>query len=202
MTFKKIVLFPLRIFFDKVFDPFYKKRLAKAIASLCEDNSYILDFGCDDGSTADMIMKINPSLKIVGIDIQSNRISKIPRKIYNGNKIPYPDNTFDIVMSLNVLHHTKDILRHVKEMKRVSKKYLLIKDNMVFGPFSKSLICFTDYISNVPYGIKCVFNFLSSEQWNKIFKSVNLKMIEKPRDFNYGFGINERLNPTFKLKKI
>jgi SAM-dependent methyltransferase len=201
MNIRNITLFPLRLFFDRLFFPVYKKRLAEIISSLCENNSYILDFGCDDGSTAKMIMKLKPSLKIVGVDIQNNHPSKIPRKIYNGEKIPYPDNTFDIVLSLEVLHHTKDMMRHIKEIKRVSKKYILIKDHMTYSAFSKLLICFTDFISNVPYGIKCAFNFPTSKQWNKMFNKLNLKIIEKPENLNFGFGINERYNPVFKLEK-
>lgn len=202
MCIKNFVLFPLRLFFDRLFSPIYKKNLAKIISSLCESDSYILDYGCDNGSTAKMIMNFNPTLKIVGIDIQSNRPSKIPRKIYDGKKIPFPDNTFDIVISLDVLHHTKNISDNIKEMKRVSKKYLIIKDHMIYSIFSKLLIGFSDYISNVPYGIKCSFNFPTSEKWNKIFKTLNLEVIEKPRNLNFGFGINERYNPVFKLKKM
>ena len=80
MNLKKIILLPIRLFFEKFFEPIYKKHLAKEIVSLCEDNWYILDFGCDNGSVSKMIMKINPSLKIVGVDIQDNRPSQIPKK--------------------------------------------------------------------------------------------------------------------------
>ena len=73
MGIKSIFLSPLKLFFDKIFSPVYKKRLAKTIAFLCDDNSYILDFGCDDGSTAKMIMEFNPTLKIVGVDVQNYR---------------------------------------------------------------------------------------------------------------------------------
>ncbi len=201
MTFKEYLLFPLKLFFVGCFHPIYKKNLAKIIASLCPDNSYVLDFGCDDGSTAEKIIKFNPSLKIVGVDIQSNRPAKIPIKLFDGNKIPYPDNTFDVVISLDVLHHTNDISKHIKEMKRVSKKYLIIKKHMTHGFFSRLLISFTDYVSNLPFGIKCAFNFPSKYRWYKIFEEENLEIIENCKKLHFGFGINERYNPVFKLQK-
>ncbi|MFH1592603.1 MAG: class I SAM-dependent methyltransferase [Candidatus Woesearchaeota archaeon] len=201
MTIKEYILFPLKLFFNKLFRPVYKVRVAKIISDLCPDNSYILDYGCDDGSTAKRVMKFNPSLKIVGVDIQSNRPAKIPRKTYDGKKIPYPSNTFDIVMSLDVLHHTKNIPEHIKEMKRVSKKYLIIKDHMRYGFFSKLLISFTDYISNVSYGIKCAFNFPLKKEWYQMFKEQNLDLIKNPKKLNFGFGITERYNLIFKLQK-
>lgn len=201
MLIRKYLLWPIRIFYDEVFSPVYKRRLAKIVASLCEDDSYILDYGCDDGSVAEMIMEYNPSLRIVGVDIQANRPSKIPRKIYNGTKIPYPNNTFDIVICLDVLHHTKDMSVHVKEMRRVSKKYLIIKDHMIYSFFSRMLISFSDFTSNVPYGIKCEFNFLTKKQWYSLFKKQNLKIVKNPKNLNLGFSINEKYNPIFKLKK-
>lgn len=201
MLVKKILIYPLHLFFDKFFDPVYKKRLAKYITSLCDNNSDILDVGCDDGSVAKMIMEYNPSLKIVGIDIQSNRPSKISRRIYDGKKIPYPSNSFDVVIALDVLHHTKDILPLLREIKRVSKKYIIIKDHLVYSIFSKLLVSFTDYISNVHRGIKCNFNFPSLQKWNYYFNKLHLIKIERSKNLNFGFGINERYNPIFKLKK-
>lgn len=201
MTAKKIVMFPLRLVFDRRFNPMYKEKLAKYVASLCEDNSSILDVGCDDGTVAEMIMEFNPTLNIVGIDIQTNRPSKIPRKLYNGKKIPYPDNGFDTVMALDVLHHTNDILSLLKEIKRVSRKHIIIKDHMTYGTFSKYLISFADYVSNAPYGIKCAFNFPSFQRWSSYFNQLGLKIIERPRKLNFGLGINERYHPIFKLEK-
>jgi ubiquinone/menaquinone biosynthesis C-methylase UbiE len=180
----------------------YKRKLAKNIALLLDNNSKILDVGCDNGSVAKRIMEINPSLKIVGIDIQSRCLSMIPRKMYDGRKIPYPDKSFDIVMAIDVLHHTKDILSLLKEMKRVSKKYILIKDHMIYSFFSRCLISFTDYVANLRYGIRCIFNFLSFKEWDSYFKKAGLRIVEQPKNLKFGFWINERYNPIFKLERM
>lgn len=202
MTAKEKVFYPVRVIFDKRFNPTYKNKLAEYVASLCEDGSSILDVGCDDGTVADMVMKINPTLRIVGIDIQANRPSKIPRKIYDGKKIPYPDDSFDTVMVLDVLHHTKDILPVLKEINRVTRKNIIIKDHMTYGRFSRGLISFADYISNAPYGIKCAFNFPSSRRWKSYFDQLGLRIVERPRNLRFGLGISERYHPMFKLEKM
>lgn len=201
MTAKKVIMFPLRLVFDRRFNPMYKEKLARYVASLCDDNSSILDVGCDDGTVAEMIMEINPTLKVVGIDIQSNRPSKIPRKIYDGKRIPYPDNSFDAVIVLDVLHHTKDILSLLKEIKRVSRKHIIVKDHMTYGRFSRYLISFADYVSNAPYGITCAFNFPSFQRWSSYFNQLGLKIVKRPRGLSFGLGINERYHPIFKLEK-
>jgi SAM-dependent methyltransferase len=202
MAAKNALMYPVRLLFDRKFNPVYKEQLARYIVPLCEDNSSVLDVGCDDGTVGEIIMQLNPTLKIVGIDIQANRPSKIPRKIYDGKRIPYPDNSFDIVIVLDVLHHTSDILSLLKEIKRVSRKHIIIKDHMTYGTFSNYLISFADYVSNAPYGIKCAFNFPTFERWGSYFNELGLKIIERPRNLSFGFGINERYHPIFKLEKM
>jgi len=196
-----VLLYPIRLFFDIVTFLLYKKPLAKKIAFLCKDNSTILDFGCDNGSVSKMIMDFNPSLKIVGVDIQGNRPSQIPRRLYQGRKVPYPDKTFDIVLSLDVLHHTKNIPYFVKEMKRLSKRYLIIKDHAVYGPVSRWLVCFSDYMFNMPYRIKCAFNYPTMGEWGGLFHKLKLKKTGKPTNHDFCFGIAKKYNPIFKLEK-
>ncbi len=201
MTVRRILLFPLWFFWEKIFGPIYRKKVAGNLASLCEEGSYILDFGCDDGGTAALMMRLKPSLRIVGLDIQENRPCFIPRTVYNGRKIPFSDKTFDAVLAIDVLHHTKDISYHLREMKRVCKKHLIIKDHGVENKFSHLLVCLTDFLSNLPYGVKCAFNFPSLKRWQKMFQNLNLKLLKQPKDLYFGFGLNSRYNLVFKLKK-
>lgn len=194
-------MFFLRFFFDRIFFPRYKRNLARILASLCPKDSYVLDFGCDDGSVAAKINEYNPSLKIVGVDIDDHRPSVIPKKTYSGDTIPYPDDTFDVVIASDVLHHTDRIPHYMNELKRVSRKYIIIKDHATDNPFFHRLIRFTDFISNVPYGIRCSNNFLSTKKWLRIFDSLFLEVVDRPGRLHFGFGITEKLNPVFKLAK-
>ncbi|MFH0875644.1 MAG: class I SAM-dependent methyltransferase [archaeon] len=201
MSLKGLVLSG-KTLYDNTFGPTpYKKKLSKTISTLCEDNSYILDYGCDSGLASSLIMKYNPSLRIVGIDIQENRPSKIPRKIFDGERIPYEDNTFDIVIVLDVLHHTRNISKQLRELKRVTKKYIIIKDHISYGWFSEHLLSCSDFITNLPNGVTCEFNFPRLSEWESMFKDNGLKLIGKPQMLNLGNGIIEKYNPIFKLKK-
>ncbi len=200
MAARKILMSPLKRAFDSRFNPVYKRKLACYVASLCEEGSSILDVGCDDGSVARMMMEMEPSLRIVGIDIQSDRPSRIPRSMYDGRNIPYPDDSFDTVMALDVLHHTRDIPAVLEEIKRVSRNHIIIKDHMTYGLFSHCLVSLADYLSNAPYGIPCAFNFPTPKRWNSYFRRLGLRLVQRPRNLSFGFGINERYHPIFKLK--
>lgn len=193
------------LFYEQLFNPVYKGRLARYIAQLCGRNVKVLDVGCNEGYVAHMVMQLNPTAKIVGIDIQANRPALIERKLYDGRKIPFPDNHFDVVIALDVLHHTESpaaLLSLLKEMRRVSKKYIIIKDHIARGIFSRWALCLCDILANLPFSVKCTFNYATETQWEHYFKAAGLRLAEQSRRLYFGFGLTERYNPVFKLEKI
>lgn len=182
------------------FDKTYKKELADLISPLCADNSHILDVGCDDGLLSQMLIMNNHSLTIKGIDIQDNRPAKIPRKIYDGKKIPYQDKQFDITMAVDVLHHTRDIGSLLKEMKRVTRKYIIIKDQVSEDPLSFLLLSFMDWFTNAPFGIKCAYNYPSLHKWHDYFKKLDLRVEYSSKTNGVPAIFFDNYNYIFKLK--
>lgn len=59
---------------------------------------------------------------IVHCDINSNELVEYQ----DMEKLTYPDNSFDIVICINALDHTKDALAAVLEMLRVAKYFVYI----------------------------------------------------------------------------
>ncbi len=197
MTLKDI---SLRII-KPVFRNYYRTRVAKYLADLCPDKGKVLDVGCNDGKIALMINQQKPGLVVHGLDIQDNNGCLISKDLYDGHTMPYKDNAFDIVLAVDVLHHTTDILSVLQEMARVSKTYILIKDVVVYSKLTYNLMCVVDYLSNFRYGIKCTYNFPNRDEWNNYFCKSNLAIIKQPDNLNYGFGINDRYNLTIMSKK-
>ncbi len=201
MRVKDIVLAPLRWIEDDGFLPVYRKHIVTEMVPLCDGDAFILDVGCDDGAIPAMMMEQNPSLHIVGVDIQALHQSQIPKTLYDGITLPYPDNCFDIVMAVDVLHHVPDIRLVLKEMRRVSKKYVLLKDQLANTQLEKYLVAVSDYVTNVGRDIKCLYNFPSEYEWRDYFQSVGLRVVEQPHKLYFGFGLDETYNMIVKLEK-
>ena len=102
------------------------------------NNAKILDIGCGKGYLLYDFLKIIPNAKVYGIDISEYAISnskpEIKDVLIQGNmlmNLPYDDNFFDLVISINTLHtlHTYDLEKSLIEMERVGKnnKYLCVK---------------------------------------------------------------------------
>ena len=81
--------------------------------------------------------KILPNAEVSGIDISNYAINNSPQKIKDNlivgsaTNLPWKDNYFDLVISINTLHclHSFDLFSSLKEMERVGKKnkYLCIE---------------------------------------------------------------------------
>ncbi|MCA9371997.1 class I SAM-dependent methyltransferase [Candidatus Woesebacteria bacterium] len=106
----------------------------------------VLDLGASCGRLANELSKKFPKIHFVGVDTHVQPKTFIPIKKYDGKKIPFPDNSFDCVMIIDVLHHDKNPEHILKEAKRVSRKYILIKDhywnlNSTLNPNDRSGVC-------------------------------------------------------------
>lgn len=199
MKVRSILASPLVLLLTEILFPVYKRRIAKRIASYCKSGQTLLDVGCDDGRVAELIGSII-RVKVMGIDINPDRPARIPKRIYNGKSIPYPINSFDVVIAVDVLHHTTDIGSLLKEMARVARKKVIIKDLVKRGKASWLLLALWDYMTNAPLGIQCSFNYPSAAQWKQHFDEAGLRLSGTAGRINMCFGVVD--DPVFVLEKI
>jgi ubiquinone/menaquinone biosynthesis C-methylase UbiE len=90
----------------------------------------ILDIGCGKGFLLYDFTKILPGIEIYGIDVSNYAIENSKEEIKdklilaNATSLPFEDNYFDFVFSLNTFHNLEcfDLFEALKEMERVGKK--------------------------------------------------------------------------------
>ena len=97
----------------------------------------ILDIGCGKGYLLFDFLKILPDAEIHGIDISDYAIEnskeeiKGKLRIGNSTNLPYEDNYFDLVISINTLHclEAPNLFESLKEVERVGKahKYICVE---------------------------------------------------------------------------
>ena len=99
-------------------------------------DSKILDIGCGKGFFLYDFLKLRPKSNINGIDISNYALKNSKPeirgnlKIGNATELPWEDNYFDLVISINTLHnlHTYDLEKALFEMERVGiNKYLCVE---------------------------------------------------------------------------
>ncbi|MGA8222024.1 MAG: class I SAM-dependent methyltransferase [Candidatus Acidiferrales bacterium] len=151
--------------------------LANRLAAFIPARARVLDVGCGDGALDSLIAAQRPDVSIEGIDVLVRPEAHIPVRPFDGAKIPYPDATFDIVMFVDVLHHTLDPKVLLSEAARVGKM-VLIKDHFREGLLAGPTLRFMDWVGNAHHGVALPYNYWSKSQWNAALEEVKLKTAE------------------------
>jgi ubiquinone/menaquinone biosynthesis C-methylase UbiE len=90
------------------------------ISPFIDPSDEVLDVGSGQCLVADLIQK-RITDKIKCIDVIDINKSLVPLSIFDGQNIPFPDNTFDVILCNFVLHHTIDQEILINEIKRATR---------------------------------------------------------------------------------
>lgn len=112
----------------------------------------VLEVGCGDGYGTDYINR--PDLKLEAIDVSKDAIKvakskykNINFKSFNGKNFKYLDNSFDVILSFQVIEHVESVSDYLSELKRILKpngvliittpdrRYRLTKNQKPWNPF-------------------------------------------------------------------
>jgi SAM-dependent methyltransferase len=108
-------------------------------------DSSVLDVGCAKGFFLHDLIEQIPGITVSGLDISeyavTNSIPSVSKflKVGNAIKLPYPDNNFDFVISINTVHNLnrEDCARALREIERVSRKDAFITVDAYRDGFEK-----------------------------------------------------------------
>ena len=115
----------------EIFQSLYDE-VAEDIVSCCPEGS-ILDIGTGPGFLLLKLRRLNPGLNLTGLDISSAMVSTAQRNVRNAGapeieiregdagSLPFPDGTFDGVVSTGSFHHWKNPEAGLNEIHRILK---------------------------------------------------------------------------------
>lgn len=149
--------------------------LASCMAKIIPLNASVLDIGCGDGEISHLLGQLRPDLNLQGIDVFVRPKTHIPVTAFDGRHVPFGDNEFDVVLFVDVLHHTEDPYVLLREARRVTRKHVVIKDHLLDSLFAEPRLQFMDWLGNAPYGVVLPYNYWTKDQWASCFSSVGLQ---------------------------
>jgi ubiquinone/menaquinone biosynthesis C-methylase UbiE len=134
----------------------------------------VLDVGTGDGSIAKAVALQRSDIKIEGIDVLIRPSTQIPVRLFDGEHIPFSENSVDVVSFVDVLHHSRNTRSLLLEAARVSRHYVLIKDHLCEGLFDEATLRTMDWVGNYGHNVVLPYNYLSEREWREHFQHTNL----------------------------
>ncbi len=150
----------------------------------------LLDVGCGNGFFGYYFDKI---CKTTGVDYSKKMIELNPIKnkyIMDANDLKFEDNSFDIVFCHALLHHLENPNKAIKEMKRVSKKYVVMLEPNRNNPL---IFLYVSIVKEERKALKFSLSYLKNT-----VKKNNLKIITS---FSYGMVMPNK-TPVFLLSLV
>ncbi|HEV2730640.1 MAG TPA: methyltransferase domain-containing protein [Terriglobales bacterium] len=158
--------------------------LARHLSALIPARARVLDVGCGDGMIDRVIMEQRPDVSIEGIDPLVRPHTHIPVRSFDGERISHSDSSFNVVMFVDVLHHTVNPLVLLKEAVRVGST-ILIKDHFRNGLLAGTTLRLMDWVGNAHHRVALPYNYLSKAEWGAAFDHLGLRA----KDVNSSLGL-------------
>jgi len=161
--------------------PVYEARLrelVRVITPLLREGDSVLDVGCGVGTLGQALLEAPgrpDGLEVRGLERVKRGGEPIEVIEYAGGDIPLDDNSCDVVILADVLHHEPDFDKLLGECVRVSARLVIIKDHTVQGPLAQQRISLIDWAANAPYGVPCLYRYNTPAAWSAIHKRFGLE---------------------------
>ena len=129
----------------------------------------VLDVGCAKGFLVKDLMLACPGLEVFGVDISDYAIKKCEPEVIgrlhkaSADNLPFPDASFDAVISLNTIHNFKRdrAVIAMQELQRVSKGKAFIQVDSYRTPEQKKI--FEEWVLTAEYHDY-------PDKWTELFK--------------------------------
>ncbi|HUF54453.1 MAG TPA: methyltransferase domain-containing protein [Dehalococcoidia bacterium] len=107
---------------SQVWTPGLERRLNRMRRDVQLEGKRILDAGCGVGAFVRRLREYSP--EVYGFDVERESVLRGVEEVPNimlgvGEKLPYRDGTFDVILMHEVLEHVDDDLQTLREMRRV-----------------------------------------------------------------------------------
>lgn len=142
--------------------------LVRNVAPLLKRGQHVLEIGAGSGRVSEGLARATGA-HLTLLDVVDYNASALPLRVYDGKRVPFPDEAFDLTLLVFVLHHNPDPRPILQEALRVSRGGLVIVENDVRGALRKTVTRWIDSIEPWRLGAPPCYCTKSAEEWLALF---------------------------------
>lgn len=158
--------------------------LSRLLQELLPANCSVVDVGCGDGLLAEDVAGKRTDVTVVGADVLVRPLAAIPVKEFDGLHLPWDDNSVDVAIFIDVLHHCDDPVGLLRDAKRVARRAIIIKDHNLTGFLGYHRLSIMDKVGNARHGVALPCNYFTKQEWLNIFSQLDLHIFSMSSDFH------------------
>jgi SAM-dependent methyltransferase len=147
----------------------YRRRILDSFRAMLQPYAplgHCLDFGGGDGWLAWSLKQAGLATQVTAVDVQSRPHIFTEVTLYDGQRLPFPDRLFDLVSSVDVLHHCPDPRASLTDLLRCARRFFLLKDHTYRGLTGKLALCLLDEVGNRRFGIPSPYHYQRNWEWS------------------------------------
>jgi SAM-dependent methyltransferase len=110
------------------------------------------------------------------VDVLRRQDTPVPVRAFDGETLPYTDGSFDVVLFVDVLHHTTNPDVLLREACRVATQAVLIKDHTRNGLMAGATLRLMDRVGNAHHGVPLPYNFQTRREWMDTLARAGLRI--------------------------
>jgi ubiquinone/menaquinone biosynthesis C-methylase UbiE len=174
---------------------------AEKIVQLFENQiprkSRILDLGGGWGFYAEPLKKRGHEHLV--LDVVSPGYQKSPVVLYDGFKIPFPDQSFDVTILMTMLHHVPDPQALFEEVRRVTRQQVVVVEDLYHHTVGRFWTICRDRLLNVEFTAH-PHQFRKDGEWREFFKTAGFEISSFKSFYTWLSGLRI-LNGIYVLEK-
>lgn len=132
----------------------------------------LLDIGGGTGVIAEAMQRLLPVDQVETVDVVDRffRNLSVATHVYDGQRLPFADGSFEAATINNVMHHIPVAIRPavMAEVRRVVAGPVYIKDHVAASSLDHARLTALDAIGNIPFGGQIKADYLSMAEWTEL----------------------------------
>ena len=175
-------------------------RRAESFVSLFSEfippRAKVLDIGGSWGFYVEPLRRLR-ECEVTVLDVVEPKFRKAPVVTYEGDRIPFPDRSFDVGLLVTVLHHVRFPEKVLAEARRVSRRFVIVVEDLYHHGAGRLWTILRDTFYTLEF-VGHPRQFRKKEEWRKCFESLGFRVSSEKEIYTSLFGIRI-LNGIFVL---